>query len=264
MKKLGLIVLVAGIVLMAGCAGDDPAGPSGTLEDVTGLAIGAASAGRDVVLTWNAVDDVDGYYIYFRENTSSDWVQAADVTTTTYTHTADNSGYYTVKAYKGDDTSANNSNIVDTMPNQIQAVYTIWDNHAPVDSTSGFEFGENGGTRLLAASSTNHDIYCYDGNWTESPCGFYSGDVAPFGGGEHTEMQEYSTQYGYPAGTNWWTTGYILSGDVIFAELSNGHYVKVFVQAVPQCPAQPASYGITFYYDYQPIEGLYLFTTESS
>ena len=51
MKKLGLMVLVAGIILMAGCAGDDPAGGGGgTLPNVAGVAIGTASEGRDVVL----------------------------------------------------------------------------------------------------------------------------------------------------------------------------------------------------------------------
>ncbi|MBN2587523.1 MAG: hypothetical protein JXA64_09025 [Candidatus Fermentibacteraceae bacterium] len=266
MKKLGLLVLVVGIVLMAGCAGDDPAGPSGTLEDVTGLAIGSASAGRDVVLTWNAVSvTVDGYAVFFRATETADWTEIQQVTGTTYTHTADNSGYYTVKAYEGTNYSTNNSNIVNTMPNQIMATYTIWDNHAPTDSTSGFVFGATAGQRVLAASSTNHDIYCYDGNWTQSPCGFYSGDKAPFGGGHETFMKlAEGSIYSYPPSSGWWDSNYVLAGDVIFAELYNGYYVKIYVQAIPQCPAQPLSYGVTFYFDYQPIQGLYLFTTESS
>ncbi|MCD4701679.1 MAG: fibronectin type III domain-containing protein, partial [Candidatus Aegiribacteria sp.] len=127
MKKLGLMILVAGIILMAGCAGDDPAGPSGTLADVTGLAIGSSSAGRDVVLSWTAVSDVDGYYVYFRATTTADWTQVGDVTGTTYTHTASSAGYYTAKAYKGSDTSTNNSNVEDTMPFE-SSTYTIYDN----------------------------------------------------------------------------------------------------------------------------------------
>ncbi|MCK5115994.1 MAG: hypothetical protein KAR44_05300 [Candidatus Aegiribacteria sp.] len=267
MKKLGLMVLVAGIILMAGCAGDDPAGGGGgTLEVVTGVAIGSASAGRDVVLTWNAVSDVDGYYVYFRENTSDEWGTAVgDVTTNAFTHTASSAGYYVVVAYEGTNTSSANSTEVNTMPEQINVTYTIWDNHAPADEHSGFIFGATSGTTGLAASTSFiQDIYCYDGGWTQSPCGFYSGNVAPFGTGNPTDMIEAGSTYGYPSGTQWWVTGWILAGDIVFAELSDGHFVKIYVNSVPQHSTQPASHGIVFYYDYQPIEGLYLFTTESS
>ena len=99
--------------------------------------------------------------------------------------------------------------------------------------------------------------------WTQSPCGFYSGDMAPFGNGNHTDMSAASSVFGYPT-ESWWVTGYIVPGDVIFCELSDGHYVKVYINSVPQHPTQPAAHGIVFYYDYQPIEGLYLFTTASS
>jgi len=266
MKKLGLIIMVAGVILMAGCAGDDPAGPSGTLEDVTGLAIGAASAGQDVVLNWNAVSvTVDGYAVYFRATDTADWTEVTTVTGTTYTHSAPSAGYYAVKAYEGTNYSTNNSNEVNTLPNQIQATYTVWDNHAPADEHSGFMFGETAGTTGLASSTSfDQDVYCYDGNWTQSPCGFYSGNVAPFGNGFATNMIEAGSTYGYPSGSSWWQTGYLVAGDVIFGELDSDHYVKVYVQSIPQNSVQPLSYGVTFYYDYQPIEGLYLFTTESS
>ncbi len=268
MKKLGLMILVAGIVLMAGCAGDDPAGGTGgTLDNVAGVAIGTASAGRDVVLSWTALTDVDGYKVWFKATTGGTWAVAdgGDVTTNAFTHVdAPSAGYYVVTAYKGTNTSAANSNEVTTMPTQINANYTIWDNHAPVDAHSGFIFGATSGTTGLAASTSFiQDIYCYDGSYPESPCGFYSGDIAPFGTGNHTVMSDAGTTFGYPAGL-WFTDGYILAGDVIFAELSDGHFVKVYVNAVTQNTVQPLSYGITFYYDYQPIEGLYLFTTESN
>ncbi len=266
MKKLGLLVLVAGIVLMAGCAGDDPAGGGGgNLDNVAGVAISANSAGRNVVITWTALTDVDGYKVWFKSTASADWAEVGDVTSNTYTHVAGNSGYYVVTAYKGSDTSAGNSNQVDTMPNQISATYTIWDNHAPVDEHSAFIFGATAGTTGSAiATSFVQDIYCYDGSWSQSPCGFYSGNAAPFGTGVLTNMISAGTTFGYPSGSSWWTDGYINAGDVIFAELDNGCFVKVYVHSVPQHTVQPLSYGIVFYYDYQPIEGLYLFTTESS
>ena len=264
MKKLGLMLLAAGIILMAGCAGDDPVGPGGTLADVAGVTIDAASAGQDVVLTWTAITDVDGYKVWFKATSTGTWAEVDDVTTNTATHTATSAGYYVVTAYEGTNTSENNSTEVNTMPNQILVNYTIWDNHAPATEHSGFIFGETSGTTVLAVSSTVNNLYCYDGDWTQSPCGFYSGDVTPFGTGLHTDMIDAGSTFGYPSGTQWWVTGYILAGDVIFAELSNGHFVKIFVSAVPQHTVQPLSHGITFSYDYQPIEGLSLFTTESN
>ncbi len=136
MKKLGLIVLVAGIILMAGCAGDDPAGPSGTLADVTNLAIGASSSGQDIVLTWDAVADADGYQVYYSTDQST-WSEGPDVTTTTATHTADRAYYYTVKAYEGTNYSTDNSNVVNTFPVDDTATYTIYDNYSAADKPSG-------------------------------------------------------------------------------------------------------------------------------
>ncbi len=265
MKKLGLMVLVAGIILMAGCAGDDPAGGGGgTLDNVAGLAIGTASTGRDVALTWTALTSVDGYKVWFRTVSTADWAEVGDVTTNAFTHTdAPSAGYYVVTAYEGTNTSAGNSNEKTTMPTPISTSYTIWDNHAPVADHSGMVFGATSGQTVLAASSSDHDIYCYDGGWTQSPCGFYSGDHTPFGGGHSTDMSEAVSQFAYPT-EDWWVTGYIQAGDVIFAELSTGHFVKIYVSSVPQNTVQPLSYGIVFKYDYQPIQGLYLFTTESS
>ena len=258
MKKLGLLVLVAGIVLMAGCAGDDPAGGGGgTLDNVSGVAIGTNSAGRDVVITWTALTDVDGYKVWFKATSSADWTEVGDVTTNTYTHTASSSGYYVVTAYEGTNTSAGNSNEVNTMPNQPNFTYTIWDNHAPATEHSGFIFGATSGQTCLAASSNNHDMYCYDGSWSQRPGGFYAGNDCSF-------KLAASGIYGYPPSSGWWDSNYVLAGDVIFAELEDGHFVKIYVQSIPQNTVQPLSHGITFYYDYQPIEGLYLFTTESS
>lgn len=39
-------------------------------------------------------------------------------------------------------------------------------------------------------------------------------------------------------------SGYIIPGDVIFCELSDGHFVKVYIQSVPQHATQPAAHGI--------------------
>jgi len=129
-KKLLVSALVLGMIVMSGCAGDDPEGPEGDLPIVQDLAIGAASAGNSIVLTWSAVEGVDGYRVYFRETTGGSWAEVGDVATTTYTHTAMAAGYYTVMAYEGENTSEGYATEVNTLPNIITTVYTIYDNYA--------------------------------------------------------------------------------------------------------------------------------------
>ena len=75
MRKITLLVLALGVVLMTGCEGDDPVGPGGTLPDVTGFAVdAAASTGQTVVLNWTVVqtkgsDAIDGYKLWFLRTT---------------------------------------------------------------------------------------------------------------------------------------------------------------------------------------------------
>ena len=155
------------------------------------------------------------------------------------------------------------------MPNYVTTSYTVWDNHAPADEHSGFRFGATAGETGLAGSgsfATEKDLYCWDGDWTQSPVGFYSGAYGTFGNGHPTDMVEVQGgNYGYPSASvgDWWEHGFIVQNDVIFAELHDGYYVKIYVEAIPQHSTQPLSHGITFNYDFQPIQGLYLFTTDT-
>jgi hypothetical protein len=242
MKKLGLLVLVAGIILMAGCAGDDPSGPTGDLPNVSNVAIGSASAGKTVVLTWDAITgtDIDGYKVYFKTDGEGTGNEIADVTTNTYTHDASSAGTYVVKAYKGDNYSAGDSNVATTMPYFINADYTIWNNHAPDTTHSGIQFGSTAAT---------------------------TGSDGTFGNGSHTDMyNRANASYAYPDDSYAWNNGKIeVVGDVFFAKLSNGYYIKIYIKALPHFPGgSDNAWGITLYYDYQPIQGLYLFSTDSN
>ncbi len=269
MKKLTLIALMLGVILMTGCEGDDPVGPGGNLADVTGFAIDAASTGQTVVLTWNAVTDgaaeIDGYKLWFKEDNEGNYTEIADIAvgTTTYSHTATAAGGYAIEAYKGDDTSSNLAKVT-TMPTMISSTYTIWNNHAPADTHSGFIFGSSAGTTGSASSTSfAQDVYCYDGgqgNYTW----LYSGDYGTFGNGHATAMYDHSTNFATPAGSNW-NHGAMVVGDVIFGELYDGYWVKVYVDALPHYEGGSTNaYGIQFYYDFQPIQGLELFTTDSN
>jgi len=271
MRKITLIAMLLGVIMLAGCTGDDPSGPGGTLADVTNFAVSATSAGTSVVLTWTAVasngtDAIDGYKIYFNEDAATfvegDLVGTIPDGTTTYTHAASSAGYYGIIAYEGDNTSENYAT-TDDLPNMISSAYTIWNNHAPATSHSGFIFGMTSGTTCLA-SSGNHDMYCYDGGQGNLTW-LYSGDYGTFGDGNNTNFYEHASSFASPGSGPWNPpAGPMVVGDVIFAELYDGYWAKIYVIALPHYTGgTDNAYGIEFYYDIQPIQGLELFTTAS-
>ncbi len=89
--------------------------------------------------------------------------------------------------------------------------------------------------------------------------------MPPFGDGKETWMHQVEgSNYGAAPGGTWWDNGYIVDGDVIFAELWDGYFVKILVDDIPNHAQQPISYGITFHYEWQSIQGLSLFTTNSN
>jgi hypothetical protein len=267
MKKLGLIVLVAGIVLMAGCAGDDPAGPSGTLADVQNLTIDeTASAGQDIVLTWDAVTEAEGYQVYYSTD-QSNWSEGPDVTTTTATHTATRAYYYTVKAYDGDNYSTNNSNVVNTMPVDDTVTYTIYDNYSPADKHSGFIFGTSQGggqTGLASNTSFAQDIYAWDLSKGDEDVWFLSGNYGTYGNGHQTYFYEpqnagYCPVYG--SGT-WYGQSYELytSDDRVFCYLYDGLYAKIYDLDVQQDPDSQNGTMVSFSYEIQLLDGVTVFT----
>jgi hypothetical protein len=273
MKKLTLLVLSAAIALMAGCAGDNPSDPgTGTLDVVTGFAIDwSASDGVDVVMDWTAnSDDVDGYYIYWKSDNTGSWVEVGDVTGTTFTHTATAAGTYTVMAYKGTDTSSGYAAEASSMPIVISTEYEIFDNNAPADYFSGFKFGWTGGETGFAATepfASEKDIYAYEAD-PISPTGLalYSGDVSPFGGGNHTEMisaEEAGSVSAAPS-SGYWVTGNMFADDVIFCALYDGYFAKIIVTDIwGPVGGSTNGTGISFTYEIQPEgrEGIRLFTT---
>ncbi|MBC8428924.1 MAG: fibronectin type III domain-containing protein [FCB group bacterium] len=271
MKKYFLFIFVSVLVLMMGCVGDDPAGPEdpeGTLPVVTGLTIDeSASEERTVYLSWDPVtsEEIDGYYVWFKSNGSGNWDKISTTSNTSCTHEASCAGDYVVTAYEGENTSSADSDSVTTLPNFVPATYTIWDFHAPEDEYSGFKFGANSGEYRYASTSTDFDVYCYDGGGGYDTW-LYSGDYGTYGNGYDTDIWDdlVSNAYpdGYPSGS--WNHGYVSAGDIFICELSHGYFVKMYITTVMVHPDQPAAYGFSFYYDWQPINGLYLFTEASS
>ncbi len=273
MKKLGLMILVAGIILMAGCAGDDPAGPGGTLADVTGVEIGTASTGQSIAITWTAIDDVDGYKVWFRATSTADWVEVDDVTTNASTVTATSAGYYVVTAYEGTNNSENNSNEVTTMPSDVTFTYTIFDRWCPDTEHSGFIFGEDSGdTGLASNTGFLQDIYAWDYD-TDGDDTVYltSGGWGTYGNGSDSWMHE-ATNASYvearttansgPSGP-WYSNDYKLytSDTRTYISLSSGHYVKMYNLSIVPSSVTPRGTEVSFSYEYQTLEGVTVFSS---
>ncbi|MDM7993335.1 MAG: hypothetical protein QUS11_08480 [Candidatus Fermentibacter sp.] len=266
MKKFALLFACTAVALMTGCEGDSPSG-TGDMPVVTGVTINwDASDGVDIVIGWSAVTDAEGYKVWFSETSGGTLEEVGDVAGTTYTHTAESAGYYYVTAYNGDDSSSGYSTAVNTMPTIITTEYAIYDNYAPADWHSGFIFGFDGGTTGLAGSSGFvQDIYAYDPDpASPSDAWLYSGDTGPFGDGNHTEMVEAGGSYGAAPSSGYWTSGWVVTSDVIFCELFDGYYAKMIINEVSgPVGGSTNGTGIWFTYEIQENEGIRLFTTNS-
>ncbi len=271
MRKLSLIFAAVMIAALAGCAGDTT-GEGGDLAIVGNLELDASSAGRTIVLIWSAVDDVDGYKVYFAADATGSYTELGESTTTTYTHNATNAGDYVVIAYKGDDTSSANSNAVSTMPNIISTTYTIYDNNSASSTYSGFIFGATSGEPGSAYSASfEQDIYAYDESKGDDDVWLYSGSFGEFGNGHVCYFQEPGTTYGSCDPDSWIANSYILyTGDsVVFVKLpydtGENAYVKMYGLTVTPDDNTENGTIVSFSYEYQPEDlGLTVFTSNAN
>ncbi len=274
MKKLSILFVAILVAALAGCAGDTTSPEGGDLPIVQTVQLDAASTGRTIVITWAAVDDVDGYKLYFATDATGTYAEVADVTTTTATHNATNAGSYMVMAYKGTNTSSGNSNEVSTMPNIVNTTYTIYDNYSPADTHSGFIFGATAGqTGSAASAGFVQDMYAYDESKGDEQVWLYSGNFGIFGNGNQAYFQTpESSAYGNcdPNGT-WYGTSYTLytSDSVIFVKLpytgGSNAYAKIRGLSVTPDPDSNNGTIVSFSYEYQPNDlGLTVFTSSSN
>jgi len=239
-----------------------------SVPNVDGLTVGPDSHGRDVVLYWNAVPDVDGYKVYFRPTEVEQWVEIIDTTQTSCLDSgAQSAGYYSVKAYQGEDTSHWYSTEASTMPNIINATYIIYDNYCSGDLPDGFIFGELEGEEGNSWDPDfTQDMYAYDNIGNQWNVSFYSGNYGPSGNGNQCFFQEslasgYCEEYG-----TWIGTEYSLSSsEILFIKLpksgDENAYAKVYDLCVMPYMTEVGTY-VSFRYEYQPqTTGLTLFTT---
>jgi len=258
--KAGVSGVIALLVLVVASCDNNPSTPTGTLQVVSNLHINeGASAGQTVVLEWDELGSVDGYYIFFTENITGSWPQIGTSVSNSFSHTsAPYSGYYTVLAFEGSNTSSDFSNHTASGPIVIDSVFTIWDQNA-VGEPTGFIFGDSyGSTGDASSESFKQDVYAFDGSWSQSPVGLFAGSAGYYPGGVYCPVvRGIDTGHAPPSG--YVDSLWVQTGNFIYSYLSDNHYVKIFVDSVIPHPTIPDCHGIRFHYHYQPIASLRLF-----
>ena len=159
MKKILYSALVVGaLVIMAGCTTTNE---NEVLESPGTLTYQVTSDGYAVILSWDAVSDADGYYVYLGD-VAVDTIEDKDSTSIR----VDEIGAYKVTAYKGDNES-DPTNIVDLRPVETSNV-VIYDAHEHSDTSHPSGAGWNANGDLLVYPLTNHcdvvDFYYYLGS----------------------------------------------------------------------------------------------------
>ncbi len=107
MKKF-LIAAVVMAAIYTGC-GDSATEVAGTLPVVTGITVDTLSSrGDTIVVMWDPVQsaEVEGYFLWNRTNLEGPWYLASTSETSPGVHIASRSGYYTVMAFSGNNTSS--------------------------------------------------------------------------------------------------------------------------------------------------------------
>jgi hypothetical protein len=254
-------ILSGSLLLLLVACGSNPSTPEGTLPKVEGLTVvDSLCGGTTVFLSWNSVDSVVGYRIYYDESGLGWWDELKSVTDTFTTHDADRAYYYTVLAFTGDDTSEEYADRVHTRPNDC-GMYILWDNHADPDSDNAIIFGETSGLMGRADdTSFVQNVYAYDAGWAASPIGLFSGDAGVWGNGVATPLVKSNDALLAPE-AGYEDSLHIIEDDFVYCLMPDSHYVKVWVEEIAEdTTTTDTTYYAKMWYQYQPIEGLRLFT----
>ncbi len=225
MKKLIATFFLGVIAVSSGC-GDSATEIQGTLPVVTGIAIDTdASTGDTIFVTWTALDPslVDGYYLWTRPTLEGPWYLAALCNENVGSHIAASSAFYTVMAFKGDDTSSETGLSANTKTESISEIRELFSLKAPV----GFRVDLDGDS-LIAGDPGSPEFaqhFTVAISWT--------GDRFLFPGGAHPELWPGGTRTRIsaigglvapaPNDTINWKDSISYGGD-FFLELDDGFY----------------------------------------
>ncbi|MEA3265868.1 MAG: hypothetical protein U9P42_02850 [Candidatus Fermentibacteria bacterium] len=224
MKTLIFLSLVAMIALVAGC-GDSATEIIGTLPVVTEVTVDTlASKGDTIVITWTAMDTtlVDGYFLWTRQMIEGPWSLVETCDNNVGVHIANGSGYYSVMAFQGTDTSSDISISANTKTDGISEIRELFA-LKPV----GFRIDMEGDS-LIAGDPALLEFsqqFVVAINWLGERH-IFPGNANPdlWPGGARTRI---SSRGGFvapaPEDTLLWNDSISYGGD-FFLALDNGHY----------------------------------------
>lgn len=224
MRTLTSLSLLAVVALFSGC-GDSATEILGTLPVVSGITVDTlASRGDTIVVSWTALDTtlVDGYFLWTRPVVEGPWFLVAETADNVASHIANCTGFYTVTAYKEDDTSSDIGLSSNTKTNQVSEIRQLFDLRPVgfrVDVTgdsiiagdpSSLEFNQ----QFVVAINANGARYVYPGT--------FNPEAWP--GGARTRISiAHSFVAPSPDDTLLWKDS-ISYGEDFFLALGDGHY----------------------------------------
>lgn len=249
MKYL-VILTVLTLMLISACS-DSPSSPGGTLPKVQNCRILEDECKGDTVfITWDAVNvEVDGYAIQFSDTDPGDWVEIDRVDSTVASYVATSTGYFSVSAIDGINTSEEWSN----KANNRAEMYFI-DDTLTIGATNGLQFVESH-TGLGDATDTSfaQDLYIAKSGDTIL---FYSGnsDPAMYPGGAPAMIAPSSNYLAPgPGDPAWKSSSAALSDNSYFVQLDNNHFAHFWVDTVT------SDYVVLNSSQYQSIPSVRLF-----
>ncbi len=225
-KELTVISVLA---LIAGCS-DSPNAPGGTLPVVQNCRVVAQeSRGDTVAVAWDPVGvEVDGYRVWFASTVPGNWQIIAQVEGTAVTHIATSTGYYSVDAIKGIDSSESTSNRADN-----RAGMFMLDDTLTVYGTDGIRFTP---THVSIGNASDpsfpQDIFI---RWEGDTILFHRGDFDPEnypGGSGSLIASATNTLAPGPGDGAWKNTIAPQEGARYFVALENGDYAMFWVDTV--------------------------------
>lgn len=221
--------MLLGIIAMYTGCGDSATQIQGTLPVVTGIVLDTlASKGDTVTVTWTALDTtlVEGYFLWTRIGLEGHWSLASVCGRNAGSHIANQSAYYTVTAFNGENGSSDIGLAVNTKTNGITEKREVFA-FRPV----GFRIDMEGDS-LIAGDPSSFEfsqqfVVAFD--FLSAQRYIYPGNARPemWPGGERTRI---SAVGGFvaPAPTDsvHWSDSIAYGGD-FFLALNSGYYCKL-------------------------------------
>jgi len=262
MKRIAAVFVLACIIILSINCGDSATDISGTLPVITDITVDSlASTGDTVYVNWTALTSVpiQGYYLWTRNTFDAPWLLVNTYEENTGMHIANQSAYYTVMAFNGNNTSSEPGASDNTRTDNLSEIRERF-SMEPI----GFRIDIEGDSLVAGDPSSpafaQHFIVAID---TLALDRFiYSGNANPrlWPGGADTRVSSRGSFVAPAPDDSIHWNDRISYGGHFFLEMDNGYYC--LLQSLQTLP-DTVTMSDTLIIDgqIQPIEGLRLFVS---